>query len=219
MANSPSTSDTTDATMSLEERIQRLAQELQDMVFECYMHTMASEQNIDINTAYQPPKQLQINRATRQTAAKRYYSTNTFIIGGIDMEDLSIAWTGSGIPDHERFDRASATVLWLRSLTADHSFMIETLSVPQPIDYYEAVDIHSDLFHWHGYYMDALEKSSEAVLQPCCLKIAFSIEAPNGPNKGENVVVSGRRDELPAKTAAVVAAMADIEALMNEGED
>ncbi|CAK1357965.1 unnamed protein product [Cercospora beticola] len=60
---------------TLEERIQSLAQELQDMILD---YTLLIEPTtVNITDRYQPPWQLSVNRRTRPLVAEHYYSTST----------------------------------------------------------------------------------------------------------------------------------------------
>lgn len=208
MANSISDLDTMNAITSIEERIQRLAQELKDIVFDFYVLTAPSEQTIDITTTHQAPNQLQIDRASRHVAAKRYYSTNTFVINGF-------------VKTTESFDQASATLRWLGSLPANHSSMIETLSLPESFDYLEVFALETNLRYRYDLIMEKLEESSGVSLQSECLNMGFRILWFDW----KVVTVYGKRGELADKIAKLLvdrdhgAHIEASEALVNDRKD
>ncbi|KAF7196596.1 hypothetical protein HII31_01966 [Pseudocercospora fuligena] len=217
MANYTSDLDRTNATMSLEERIQRLAQELQDIIFDCYVLTVPSEQTIDITTTHQAPKQLQINSASRAIAAKHYYSTNTFVIDGFNKLSATVSWL-RGFPAGGSFDQHCFTLKWFRSLPAEHSFMMETLSFPEPFDYMEGFSPESNLQYRYDLMMEGLKESSGVSLQPECLRMVFSILWFDW----KVVTVYGKRGELADKVAKLLVDRAHLEAseaLTNDRKD
>ncbi|EME78504.1 uncharacterized protein MYCFIDRAFT_178642 [Pseudocercospora fijiensis CIRAD86] len=181
------------------ERIQRLPQELADIVFEFYVVTVPAEQTVDITTAYRPPKQLQTNRASRRVAAERYYSTNTFVIDGFDET--------SDVPRY--WNNASATIRWLRSLPVDHSFMIETLSYPDPFEYMEGFALESNLRWRYDLLMQGLKDSSSIALRDDCLRMGYYI----GEVNGKAVTLNGKRGELAEKLAKLLIASSPRDAL------
>lgn len=100
--------------VELQTRIQGLAQELRDMIFECIVLDDSPE-DIKITKDYRPPVQMQLNKATRDTFAKKYYSRHTFII----------TWTSN-----EPFNLSeSFYIRWLKSLNIAHARLIKELLV------------------------------------------------------------------------------------------
>lgn len=76
MATTSSASATMYSAPTLDERIQALAQELQDIIFD---YTVAIDTEVvTIDKDWKAPWQLQINRATRAKFSKVYYSHTRF---------------------------------------------------------------------------------------------------------------------------------------------
>lgn len=103
-----------DAAVELRDYIQGLAQELQDVIFEFVILDDLPE-DIKITKDYRPPVQMQLNKATRDTFAKQYYSRHTFII----------TWTSN-----DPFNlNESFYIRWLKSLNIAYARLIKELLV------------------------------------------------------------------------------------------
>lgn len=104
------------SNLTLARRIQNLAQELQDLIFDC---TVAIEpgQVITIYRDYRPPAQLQISSRSRKLAARQYYSTSIFLVSDYDE---------FGCPGS--FWRAC--LAWLAVLPRAHVWMIQQVRIP-----------------------------------------------------------------------------------------
>lgn len=78
------------STLSLETRVQNLAQELQDLMIRDFVFTHESTEVIVIGaSSYRPPPMLAVNRALRHKSAIRYYAA-IFRFGG--DSDLVRLW-------------------------------------------------------------------------------------------------------------------------------
>ncbi|GIZ41803.1 hypothetical protein CKM354_000509600 [Cercospora kikuchii] len=112
---------------SLEHLLQALPQELQDMILGFTIITSPSIVRIETER-YQPPPLLQINRATRATAAESYYSQTVFAC------------------THE-FHNNVEFIRWLRSIPARHRALINRILIP-PVLAFPRHAIATTFEHW-----------------------------------------------------------------------
>ncbi|EME40804.1 hypothetical protein DOTSEDRAFT_27409 [Dothistroma septosporum NZE10] len=85
-------------------RIQGMAQELRDMIFDFVLTVdMPDDNNITIDEDYEPPVQLQINSATRKSIGQRYYTHTIFtFLNFYDGEALCMSWIDSLSPENQQ---------------------------------------------------------------------------------------------------------------------
>lgn len=104
-----------DDGVSLDSKIQSLAQELQDMIFYFYEGSQLQE-SVDIAPeSYKPPVALQLDRKSRSRFAAAYYHLAVF---KIDHEAFGM---NGRLP--EKYDCES----WIESLSDEHTTMISTI--------------------------------------------------------------------------------------------
>lgn len=82
----------------LAERVQRLPQELQDII-ESWTFTLPNSRTVMIDSGYTPPSILRVDRATRSKLAAEYYDTNNTRFR--ELGGLAFKWLDSLSIEHK----------------------------------------------------------------------------------------------------------------------
>ncbi|KAF7187473.1 hypothetical protein HII31_11213 [Pseudocercospora fuligena] len=85
-------------SLTLEDRVQSLPQELQDMIFN-FVVEVPSHDTIVVDESYRAPAALWLNKPLRTTTAQKYFTTNAFAFKNMSSKFFD-EWVDSLDPDH-----------------------------------------------------------------------------------------------------------------------
>lgn len=104
---------------SLDEAVQCLPQELQDNILEFTVTSFTPNTVVKIEKGMRPPHLLHINRATRDMAAKAYYTTATF--------KFYYTWTLQDSVGYKQRENIWTLHQWLQSVPSKHRVLIASI--------------------------------------------------------------------------------------------